>query len=52
LSKSQIEEKLYSWQEEIESNVVEVHVHHLRNKLGSGVIETIRGVGYRMGTPT
>jgi two-component system response regulator QseB len=49
LSKSQIEEKLYGWQEEIESNVIEVHVHNLRNKLGQGVIETVRGVGYRMG---
>lgn len=49
LSKSQIEEKLYGWQEEIESNVIEVHVHHLRSKLGMNVIETVRGVGYRMG---
>jgi two-component system response regulator QseB len=52
LSKSQIEEKLYGWQEEIESNVIEVHVHHLRNKLGTGVIETVRGLGYRMGAQT
>jgi two-component system response regulator QseB len=48
LSKLQIEEKLYGWQEEIESNVIEVHVHHLRNKLGQGAIETVRGLGYRM----
>jgi two-component system response regulator QseB len=52
LSKSQIEEKLYGWQEEIESNAVEVHVHHLRSKLGSSTIETVRGVGYRMGKPS
>jgi two-component system response regulator QseB len=51
-SKSQIEEKLYGWQEEIESNAVEVHIHHLRNKLGVGAIETIRGVGYRLGART
>lgn len=52
LSKTQIEEKLYGWQEEIESNAIEVHVHHLRNKLGAGSIETVRGVGYRMGEPS
>lgn len=48
LSRAQLEEKLYGWQEDIESNTVEVHIHHLRNKLGSGLIETVRGVGYRM----
>lgn len=52
LSKAQIEEKLYGWQEEVESNAIEVHVHHLRNKLGAGSIETVRGVGYRMGEPS
>lgn len=49
LSKSQIEEKLYGWQEEVESNAVEVHIHHLRAKLGSGLIQTVRGLGYRLG---
>lgn len=49
LSKIQIEEKLYGWQEDIESNTIEVHIHHLRAKLGSGSIETVRGLGYRMG---
>lgn len=49
LSKAQIEEKLYGWQEEIESNTVEVHIHHLRNKLGAGIIGTVRGIGYRLG---
>nr|WP_295466814.1 response regulator transcription factor [Mesorhizobium sp.] len=49
LSKGQIEEKLYGWQEDIESNTVEVHVHHLRAKLGAETIETVRGLGYRMG---
>ncbi|HWJ87704.1 MAG TPA: response regulator transcription factor [Pelagibacterium sp.] len=49
LSKSQIEEKLYGWQEEVESNAVEVHIHHLRAKLGTGLIQTVRGLGYRLG---
>ncbi|MHB1101568.1 MAG: response regulator [Devosia sp.] len=49
LSKGQIEEKLYGWQEDVESNTVEVHVHHLRAKLGTDTIETVRGLGYRMG---
>ncbi len=43
-----LEERLYGWQEEIESNAVEVHVHHLGSKLGSGFIETVRGIGYRL----
>ncbi|CAG0933675.1 MAG: Transcriptional regulatory protein QseB [Rhodocyclaceae bacterium] len=46
LSKAQIEEKLYGWGEEIESNAVEVFVHHLRRKLSSDLIRTVRGVGY------
>jgi two-component system, OmpR family, response regulator QseB len=52
-SKGMLEERLYGWQEEIESNTVEVHVHKLRAKLGRNVIETVRGLGYRMkvGTP-
>jgi two-component system, OmpR family, response regulator QseB len=52
-SKSMLEERLYGWQEEVESNTVEVHVHKLRAKLGRNVIETVRGLGYRMkvGTP-
>lgn len=48
-SKSQIEEKLYGWQEEVESNAVEVHIHHLRAKLGFRLIQTVRGLGYRLG---
>jgi two-component system, OmpR family, response regulator QseB len=39
---------LYGWQEEVESNTVEVHIHNLRAKLGRNVIETVRGLGYRM----
>lgn len=48
-SKGQLEDKLYGWDEEIGSNAVEVHIHHLRNKLGPGVVETVRGSGYRIG---
>ncbi len=46
LSRQQIEEHLYSWDAAIESNAVEVHIHHLRRKLGSATILTMRGVGY------
>lgn len=49
LSRGRIEEKLYGWQEEVESNAVEVHIHHLRGKLGPDVIQTVRGIGYRLG---
>ena len=48
LSREQIEQHLYSWGQEVESNAVEVHVHHLRRKLGSKVIRTVRGVGYML----
>jgi two-component system, OmpR family, response regulator QseB len=48
LSKSDLEARLYGWQEEIESNTVEVHVHKLRTKIGRSNIETLRGIGYRM----
>ena len=46
LSRPQIEESLYGWDEEIESNAVEVHIHSLRRKLGSERIRNVRGVGY------
>jgi two-component system OmpR family response regulator/two-component system response regulator QseB len=46
LSREQLEQHLYSWGQEVDSNAVEVHVHHLRRKLGSALIQTIRGVGY------
>lgn len=46
LSRTQLEEKLYAWGEEVESNAIEVHIHHLRRKLYPELIETIRGVGY------
>lgn len=49
LSKAQLEDKLYAFDSEVESNTIEVHVSRLRKKLGSGVIETERGLGYRLG---
>ncbi len=47
-SRAELEERLYGWQEEVESNAVEVHIHHLRGKIGKDAIETLRGIGYRM----
>jgi DNA-binding response OmpR family regulator len=46
LSREQLEQQLYSWGYEVESNAIEVHIHHLRRKLQAGVIQTVRGVGY------
>ena len=46
LSRAQLEERLYGWGEEIESNAIEVYIHALRRKLGSDAIRTLRGVGY------
>lgn len=51
ISRSRIEDRIYGWQEEVGSNAVEVHIHNLRAKLGHGVVETVRGVGYRIGQP-
>ena len=51
LSKAQLEERLYSFGEEVESNTIEVHVSRLRKKLGHAIIETVRGLGYRLGSP-
>ncbi len=48
MSKAQLEERLYGWQEDVESNTVEVHIHHLRAKLGRDFILTVRGLGYRL----
>jgi len=47
-SRTQIEDKLYGWKDEISSNAVEVYIHGLRKKLGNTVIETVRGLGYMM----
>lgn len=46
LSREQLEQQLYGWNEEVESNTIEVHIHHLRKKLGTDLIRTVRGVGY------
>jgi two-component system OmpR family response regulator/two-component system response regulator QseB len=51
LTREQLEQHLYSWGREVESNTVEVHVHNLRRKLGSALIQTIRGVGYVLRDP-
>ncbi|HKD54689.1 MAG TPA: response regulator [Steroidobacteraceae bacterium] len=48
LSRAQLEERLYGWGEEVESNAVEVHIHGLRRKLGAQFIRNVRGVGYRV----
>jgi DNA-binding response OmpR family regulator len=45
-TRQQLENRLYAWGEEVASNAVEVHVHHLRKKLGNELIKTVRGVGY------
>ena len=46
ISRAQLESALYGWGEGVESNAVEVHIHHLRRKLGADLIRTVRGVGY------
>ena len=46
LSRQQLEARLYNWQDAVGSNTVEVHVHHLRRKLGDSLVQTLRGVGY------
>ncbi|MDR0235551.1 response regulator transcription factor [Acinetobacter sp.] len=48
-SKSNLEDKLYAFDSEINSNTIEVYVHHIRSKLGKDIIRTIRGLGYRLG---
>jgi DNA-binding response OmpR family regulator len=50
-SRSQLEDSLYAWGEGADSNTVEVYIHHLRKKLGAGIIVTQRGRGYRLGEP-
>lgn len=51
LSRAQLEESLYAWGQEVESNTVEVHIHHLRRKLDPELIQTVRGVGYLLPRP-
>lgn len=48
LSREKLEESVYGWGEEVGSNAIEVHLHHLRKKLGAAVIKNVRGVGYRV----
>lgn len=48
MTRPTLENRLYSWGEEVSSNAVEVHIHHLRKKFGSDFIKTIRGVGYKL----
>ena len=51
LSRAQLEDRLYGWGEELESNAISVYIHQLRRKLGEGFIHTVRGVGYYVGPP-
>lgn len=46
LTREQLEQQIYGWGREVESNAIEVHIHHLRSKLGGELIRTVRGVGY------
>ena len=48
VTRAQIEQALYGWGEEVESNAIEVYIHHLRKKLGGDSIVTVRGLGYRL----
>ncbi|WP_227818299.1 response regulator [Nitrogeniibacter aestuarii] len=50
VTRRQLDEQLYSWDSDVESNALEVHIHHLRKKLGSTLIRTVRGVGYTIGS--
>jgi two-component system response regulator QseB len=49
--RSQLEDNLYGWNKDVDSNTIEVHIHHLRKKLGSNLIRTVRGVGYVIDKP-
>lgn len=51
-TRESLENRLYSWGEEVSSNALEVHIHHLRRKFGDDFIKTIRGVGYKVNTET
>lgn len=51
LSRERLEDALYGWDHEVGSNAVEVHLHNLRRKLGTGVIRNVRGVGYKVVAP-
>lgn len=51
LSKAFIQDKLYDWSEDLESNALEVHIHHLRKKIDPKIVRTLRGAGYTLGEP-
>jgi DNA-binding response OmpR family regulator len=51
LSRAQLEDRLYGWGDQIDSNAISVFIHQLRRKLGEDFIQTVRGVGYYVGTP-
>jgi len=51
LSREQLEQRIYGWGQEVESNAIEVHIHHLRRKLKPELIQTVRGVGYALARP-
>lgn len=51
ISRESLEQRLYGWQDDVASNAVEVHVHHLRKKLAQELIRTVRGVGYTVDRP-
>ncbi|SDU98631.1 response regulator [Pseudomonas mucidolens] len=50
LSSEQLKDSVYGFSDELESNALNVHIHHLRRKLGNGIVETVRGLGYRLGS--
>ena len=50
VTRQQLEAEVYGWNESVGSNAIEVHIHHLRRKIASDLIQTVRGVGYQVGT--
>lgn len=52
MTRERLEGALYGWSDEVESNALEVHIHHLRKKLDTELIKTVRGVGYRLQVPS
>ncbi len=51
MSRQKLEESLYSWKDDVDSNTIEVHIHHLRKKMPDGLIRTVRGIGYIIDNP-
>ncbi len=49
LSSEQLKDAVYGFADDVESNALNVHIHHLRRKLGNGIVKTVRGLGYRLG---